>query len=89
MKGMIIPLSGSAGTSHIPVEPRRDYRVARGVMGPIVVAGRGVPYMQYTNGEEDLLEFTLRFSSKGDSNFVKSQLDLIKSFRTPSNVLAE
>jgi hypothetical protein len=88
MKGMIIPLSGSVGHLTFQWNPDEITESHEASWVPIVVAGRGVPYMQYTNGEEDLLEFTLRFSSKGDPNFVKSQLDLIKSFRKPSQSLA-
>ncbi len=88
MNGIIIPLKGAVGSFTFqwnPTEVSEGYSAA---WVPIKVAGRALPYQQYSNGEEETLEFTLRFSSSGDAGFVKEQLKKLKDLMKPTENLS-
>jgi hypothetical protein len=84
MKGMIIPLTGTAGNLTFQWNPDEISQSHAATWVPIKVAGKEVPFYQFTNGEDDQLEFTLRFSSKGDPGFVKGQLEKVMGFLKPT-----
>ena len=84
MNGVIIPLSGGASAVTFQYHPQEISQAYSATWVPLKVAGRETPYLQYTNGEEDLLEFTLRFASKGAPGYVKGKLEGLQALMKPS-----